>query len=330
MRTIWVAVRGINYTDRATREVGKNIDELIKAQQRLRQHAVIMLSAGAMWLTMAGLISTGINQIIASTAEGRRALNSLSRATNEAMKALSEAFLKTMGPTISLLTNFFRYIGQHKEIASLIAVLGSLGVSLLIIKGISMILPAVWDLVIQRMTLMGIVSVGTANTMTGAFIRLQAAMGPIIMGFMLGSALASAFGKNAWAIAGAITGLTVVFALLATQLWSAAAALSILTFGIAAAAGAAAIALASQNVPSYQVGTEYVSRTQMAIVHEGEKIVPSQDRETSFSNGQSSSAPYPVRSFIFNFTGPINTKADKEELKPLILKVVRDATDNKV
>ncbi len=329
MRTIWVAIRGINYTDRATREVGKNIDTLIKEQQKLRQHAVQMLMAGTMWTAFAGLAVIGIGKIIGASAEGRRALRMLERATNEMLKSMSQAFLKVLGPTINMLTQFLRLIAQNQPLMQLIAVLATLAIALVTVKGVSLIMSGAWDLVMQKATLMGVVTVGTANTMTMSFIKLQAAMGPILMGFMIGAQLAAMFSNNVGAMVALIGVLTVATLALAAALWKAGLGLSILTFGGAAIAGVAAMAFASQATPSYQVGTEYVRRTRPAMVHEGEKITSVRDR--SLGRGEETQRNFPVRKTEINFNGlTVQTKATKEELKPLILKTVRDAMDNRV
>jgi len=329
MRIIWVAVRGVNYTDRATREVGRNIDVLIKAQQRLRQHATQMLMAGAMWLAFAGLAVMGIGKIVGASAEGRRALRVLERATNELLTSMSQAFVRVLGPTIRLLTQFFSLVAKNQALVQLIAILATVGISLLMVAGVSMMLPAVWDMVMQKATIMGLVTVGSANTMTMAFNRLSAAMGPIMLGFMIGAQLAALFGENADKMAVVVGVLTVAVTALAIKLHSAALGLSILTFGAAAVAGIAAMAYAQKDMPSYQVGTEYVRRTRPAIVHEGEKITSARDRDLGRGEGETQ-RPYPIRTFTFNFTGDLHTRSDRENLKPLILKTVRDAMDNRV
>lgn len=332
MRTIYLAIRGLNYTDRAAREVGKNVDFLVQEQQKLRRHAVQLVSAGIMWLAFAGLAVMGIGKIINASAEGRRAMRSLGRATNELLKELSKAFLKVLGPVIKILTSFFRLLSQNETLLQIAAALATVGIALIAVMGITKLMTAGWDFMIGSMILTGAVGFTTANTLTVAFMKLQAAMGPIIMGLLLGAQLAALFGKNAWVLVGILGVLTVAMLAYAWSTHFAAKGMALLTFGASALAGAAAIVAtgAFSAPPKYQTGVEYVRRTGTAVVHEGERITPARGREGA-DEGVSPKAPYVRRSFVINMNNAtINTKADKEELKPFIMKAVRDGLDAKV
>lgn len=336
MRTIWVAIRGINYTDRATREVGKNVDELIKAQQRLRQQSIAMLAAGVMFTTMAALMVVALKQVVVATGEGQRMMHQFDKATNQLMKGLSSAFVDILGPSIKTLSALITILAQNPVVMKFAAALMTLGIALIMVKGVSMLAGGSFNLIMQQMTTMGVVSVGTAGTMTMAFLRLQAAMGPVIMGFTLGSMMASMMGKNAWILIPIIGALTVIFTMLAATMWNAAGALAVLTFGAAAVAGAVAIAYAASQTPHYQLGTRYARQTQMALVHEGEMLTPMREqmqgsRGSPIRSPVGSTAPFTKEKTEVHFhIGTLQTKADREQLAPMILKILKDHTDNKV
>jgi len=112
MRSIWVSIRAVNYTDRATRQVGRNIDYLIRKQNEMRRAAVTMMAAGLMWTAMGGLAFMAIGKIIEKSAEGRRAIHIFGRATDRMLKALGTAFIKAAGPAIKMLTGLFNAIAQ--------------------------------------------------------------------------------------------------------------------------------------------------------------------------------------------------------------------------
>jgi len=326
-----MAIRGANYTDRATREVGRNIDELVKKQNELRQNSVMLIAGGLMWTAMAGMAVMAITKIMEASLEGRRIMFSFGQATEKLMASMGTAFATILGPTIKMLTILLDAVAKAPPwVHNLIASFTLLGITLLGIKGISMIMTGGFDLIMMKMTSMGVVSVGTASTMSLAFMRLQAAMGPIILGFTLGAQLAAMMGENAWMLIPVLAALTIAFTALAVTLWSAATALSILTIGGAAIAGVGAIIAAQQSIPSYQYGTEYVRKTGPAIVHEGDRITPASDRWMT-PRKETPVAPYTKSQTNVTLSfGTVQTKADREELKPLILKTIREAMDDKV
>jgi hypothetical protein len=277
-----MAIRGAQYTNRATQEVGSNIDFLVRKQQELRNSAIMMLAGGVMWTALAAMATLAIGKIMSSTVEGKTAIHGLQTATESLTASLGTAFVKILGPSLTTLAGFINAIASAPPfVHNLIAAMVIFGITLLGIKGISMLMSGTWDLMMQKLTLMGIVSVGTSNTMTGAFIRLQAAMGPIIMGFTLGASMAAMMGENAWVLIPIIAGLTTVFTILAIAINSAAFGLSILTVGVAAVIGAAAYVTASQSMPkSFATGTRLAERTGIAVIHAGEEVVSVNERRS--------------------------------------------------
>jgi len=327
LRYIWIAIRGINYTDRATRQVGRNIDILIRKQQELRRASVALIAGGLMWTAMAAMATLAIYKIMEASAEGRRLMRTFGRATERLLRGLGTAFVRVLGPSIMMLTNLFNALARHPEILNLITVLTVLGLTMLTIRGMSMVMTGSFDMVMMSMVNMGIITVGTSNTMAAAFVRLQAAMGPIIMGFMLGVQLATMLGERAWVLVPVIGALTIAFALLAVKMWSVAAAWSVITFGAAALAGVAAMVALQAQMPTYQMGTRLVQHTTPAIVHAGETI--------SGTTGQIQQQVQPVTrrsqwNVTVNMSGPIYTRADKDNLHEEVRRALKEELDNKV
>ena len=69
MRTIWVAIRGVNYSDRATRQVGKNIDELTKKQQILQRQMTMTFAAGVLYTIMAAMVGAAMHLVTIKLAD---------------------------------------------------------------------------------------------------------------------------------------------------------------------------------------------------------------------------------------------------------------------
>lgn len=339
-KSIYLAIRGINYTDRATREVGKNVDAMIKKQQELRQQGIQLLSAGMMFTALGGMAFAGIMKMVNASVEGHRAMRIFGREAEQAAKTLGSEFFKVLAPLISMLTNLMRVISQNKDLAKFVAILGTIAVALLIAKGASLMLGAGLKFLQSSLVTTNAVATTTSatglNALTIGLTKLQAALGPIILGFTIGAALVSMFGDNAWAAVAIIGVLTVAISALAIALHASALGLSILTFGAAAVAGGAAMAIAASSTPSFQHGTKYVRKTGPAILHEGEQVISTRDQANypigdksrvgnAYNNG------FPTRTTNVNFNGiTIQTKADKDELTPLILRVLKDSMDNRV
>lgn len=337
MRTIWVAIRAANYTDRATSQVGRNVDAMIKKQQALRKQMIATFASGILYTVMAGMIVIALGKIMQSTMEGRVLINNFNKSVTSLSKGLGEQLVKVLGPTIKMLTNFLVIISRNAPLMRLVAILMFATTVFLAVKGVTMLLSFAlmlltqwWATVTASMgtfTVYGGYATAQVLTLSGAFTVLKASLGPALLIFTMMYQVASAFGDYAWVLIPVIVALTAIFAYLAVTLWSAATALSILTFGAAAAIGVGAAIMAHQQMPSYQQGTRYVSKTGPAIVHEGEQVIPSgysytpPKKEVTYTKGTTD-----IRIAI----GTVKTEADEEELKPLILKTIKDALEDKV
>lgn len=122
MRTIWIGIRGMNYTDRATREVGSNIDELIRKQQQLKMSAIALIAGGIMWTVMATMATVAIGRLMDATVQGHRIMFAFGKATENVMKSLGENFVKILGPTIQMLTVFLNTVSRIQPLMYFLAV----------------------------------------------------------------------------------------------------------------------------------------------------------------------------------------------------------------
>lgn len=338
MRSIYLSIRAFNYTDRATRQVGRNIDKLIQKQQELRQSAVMMFSAGIMWTALGAMAGMAIMKIIEKSGEGRRAISVFSRAADKMLKELSKAFITVLGPTIKMLTGLFNAISKlNPRILQLVTGAIILGIVFLTSKGIIMTLTGAYQyltastaataLGYKQMTFSAGTATAATLTLRQAVTGLWMSMGKFIMIFTLFVMLGQILGSEGSKWAAVIMGIATAVGVLAAVLWTSASAMSILTWGAAALAGAAGLAMvASMETPSYQYGTRMVQRTSLAMVHAGDVITrPDRGDKTP----QQAQYPRTINRIELSF-GDIQTKADKEELRPLILKALKEALDNTV
>lgn len=337
MRSIWISIRAMNYTDRATRQVGRNIDMLMRKQNELRRNAVMMMSAGIMWTVMGALATMGIMKIIEASAEGRRAIRLFSRSTDRLMKAFGTAFVRAMGPAIKMLTGLFNAIaGLDPRILQLVASLVLAGITLLTLKGITMAVKGAVDyltvshsvnaMATGQTTLANYGCAASTVTLGNAFAFLRVNLGKALIIFTIFMSLGQILGKEGSKWAAVIGVVAMAIWGLAVALKQAAFSMSVLTFGAAAIAGIGAMAM----MPSYQYGTRMVQRTGPAMVHAGDVITrPDRGDVTPSREGGERGFPKHYYNITLSF-GDVKTKADKEELEPFILKILKNALNNKV
>jgi len=331
MRTIWVAVRAINYTDQATKQVGANISKLQAQQNALRTEAVKMVMAGVMWVTFAALVTMAITKIMEKSNEGRRVLAQFERSMNNMLKTLGDSFTRVLGPAIKMMSGFFDIIAKNPALANLIAVLSVLLITFIALKGVLMIATGamtLFGITTQLETIIvGLATAGHYGLATSLYV-VQQGLGVAMIGFTLMFALCQHLPPVLAIVTGAILALAAGILILKAAISGGASVASDLAAMALAGAGAGAIAAGVWNMtqPTYQTGVYSVRKTGPAIVHEGEEI--RSKRNVMYGQGTANQRPE-TRYFNITFSGDIHTKADKEGLKPLILKTVREAMDNK-
>ena len=153
------------------------------------------------------------------------------------------------------------------------------------------------------------------------------------IGFSIVSTVATLFGK----LPAIIAAVTIAVVALGYALWSAATAFSVLTLGAAAIAGGAAIAGAmaasspDEHFGVYQMGTSFVRKGGIAVVHEGEEIKSAREsRPTSRMGDGGHQFRRTSTTFNLNVYGNLETKSDNETLMPAVRRVLKEELDKKV
>lgn len=328
MRTIWVAVRGINYTDQATRQVGRNIDALVKKQQELQQQAMRLVMAGIMWTVFAGLATIAITKIMEKSREGRKALFEFNQSMNDMLSTLGTAFAKILTPALKALGSFFDLIAKTPILADLLATVIVLGVAFMALKGVLMIASGAmtyFGIATQLETMIVNLAEKGHYGLAASLSVVHQSLGYVLIGFTLMFMICQRLPAPIAIVIGAVLALAAAIIILRSAMGDFTWMVGIAIGGAAAGAMAAGVWNLTQPQQTYQTGIYSVRRTGPAIVHEGEEI----RSKRNVAYGQETTKRPETRLFNITFSGDIHTKADKEELKPLILKTIRDAVDNK-
>jgi hypothetical protein len=338
VRMLWISIRAMQYTDRATQQVVGNMSKLMAAEDKMhRQHAILSIAGGVMWVALASMATSAVMGIMRTTREGAGVMNQFDRSVGQLTKSFGTAFVKVLGPVIKALTGLFTWISKlPMPVLTAMAAIVTCGLAFLTFFGVSMILRG-------GLTYLGIklfhTSVGfkqlqfsagpataALNNMSIAGHNLGLSLNKAFLIFTVFMSLGSMLGKEGSKWAAVIGGITLAVLLLAKALWGAAIPTAIVTGGLAMAGGLAAAALMQQT---FQVGTRRVQRTGPAIVHAGEMVGTERGLKAQIGGKGAGSPDKQQINATINFSGNIQTKADKEELRPLILKVIKEALDNK-
>jgi len=332
MRTIWIALRAINYTDYAFNAAIRNLSELQKKeieqyvmQKRL---ASATIRTGMMYAVMGGMILGSLFYIMKFSREGSQFMSSFQQKTERALGRVGEAFFKIMKPTLELIASILDAIAENRALARFVAILGITIGTVLLFSGSLMILRGALGQLKSMFAINAILAKSYSNSMVQAKLTTDALVAStmrMMILFLIFYQITSFLIENFGVMPALIIMVAATVAILAVMLWKAATAMSVLTFGIAAIAGiGAAIAAYTQmgELAGYQLGTRFVPYTGLALVHEGEIIYnPSTGRPT----GIGESRPVTSKTEITISIGEVHTKSDIDDLDERIRVALREA-----
>lgn len=336
MRTIWITLRAVNYTQRVFQEVIKSMQNLRVVEEHFGKVQLENLRIGNA-LIMTGMMMTTIGQTLAqnmmnlamSTEKGAHEMALLQKEIDATKLAFADAMydvLKATGVLDSLhwILNAIRSNKALQWIVGILLLLGStalivvggiilLGGALISLNAISTLLPAVLEYLNLTLTHIGI----TANITTMSFIRMSIAIASAFAAFMLIVSITERFGK----VTGVVVGLAIAIIGLALAI---AALKGIITAGASLATdigvmlAVAGIAGTAYALTSSQYGTRSAKYTGPHMVHEGEVIYnPATHRPTQVGNDLEAEAGGRGGATFFEMPVTIenvNTKADIEDL----------------
>lgn len=367
IRSILLVVRGSYQAGMALRMARTDIENLTKVQKQTIRASEEMvrvshqiLFAGAAFTVFGALVTRGLMKVMEASQEGRKALFNFSRSTTQSLRRISRALAPMMESFLKATAGIMEFISKSPLLSQVAAGVLMVAGPLLLLSGIIVtiggagrMLIGVWlrkkaiadvlSVSVQKLTASitpyGL-SAGAAVAPTQALsLSMGALVGILMRGmfyFTMVYTVANMINKAFGPLAGTIVGLTAVLAPFVALLWGGAAAMSVMTMGAAALAGAAMIGTVVQSIPSYQAGTAFVRQGGLAMLHGGEEIKSA--RESRFISKiekttiqAAPSGPQTVGYYNIPITiDQLNTRADVEDLGMKIKRALKDALDNKV
>lgn len=338
-RTIWITLRAANYTTRAFGDTIKGLKKLEQQQLQFKMNAQRnIMAVGIMYLAFAGIAVQTISRIVSASKYGQRMLENFGIRISKSMARLGDTLARLLEPILNVIASLLEIATANPILRMLLSLVIMLGTAFLVWKGVTMMLSGAIGMLSIQMSAKALATkaattslmawIPTAKVATASAISLGTAINWVFAGFAVGlglvMAIYSAFGK----LPAIIAAVTIAVIALAVALWSAAGGLSVLTFGAAAIAGGAAIAgaiVASQ--PEFAMGTSFVRKGGLAVVHEGEEIRSA--RESRVQPRMETRQFQRTTTHINVTMGDVYTKTDKENLVPMMKRALKEALDEK-
>ncbi len=338
IRSLWIGIRAMNYTNQAFREVTSNTQKLKDEEKALEIQSMRMTNAGMMFIALGSMFALGMMNMVRASVEGSMYMAKFDQSVQAAVARIGYSLLTILKPALEAVMGILDFIAKNPYLSSFVAILAILGSGLIVVFGSILLVTGVmgqWAMVVGMLnSLIGPLISGVA-LLSSATNNLGIALLGVSAGFAIFFFLKDAIGP----VPAAVTAIGVAIGFLAAQLWLAAIPMGMLTGGLAIlgaglAAGGLIYGLGTSSssggsLPAYSNGSRFVGKTGLALVHEGEEI---RNNRRGMPSGvaNSSNASTVNQQAIIDLRGStIQTKADKEELRPFILKTVREAVTSK-
>ena len=293
LRTIWIALRAINYTDRAFAAAIVNVKDLTEKEAILaktaHRAAIQGLMAGMMWMTFGAMLGQAGFEMARTT-----------------------TMLK---PFVNAVDSLFAVMAKSEALRTFVSILLLAVSALMIFGGAAMMvqainklkwLPSIWKLVVAHQA-------------------LAMSLGVITAAFLIFLAVGKVIGRPAGIIVAAIVAITAaIIALKAVSTFGVSLGHDIRNVAMATAVGAGLAAGVMAIGGGFQMGTRSIGKTGFALVHKHEVVYnPTTNRPTQIGNdlnrgvGETNYYEMPVT------IETVNTKADIDDLDEKLSEVWR-------
>jgi len=285
MRTVWISLRALNYTDRAFRAAIINLDKLAKAE---RDHVKMLLAqkevarmqvqVNLLYAATLSMMAGQLFNLMAQTEAGATYMSEFNQVIKELKVAFADTFFEILRPVLDVMKAFAVLLRDNEPLRKVIGFVAILAGALVMLYFTVKILTGIYqgylltqkihsyltDLAVKKNIQLMVSNKG----LTISWVTLGAAIKIALGSFALFMGLGMLLGKQGSMWAAVIIGIAMAVYVLAAALKGAAISLSILTWGAAAIAGLAAVAM----MPEFAGGTRAAPFTGPMWVHKGEII----------------------------------------------------------
>ena len=342
MRTVWISLRAINYTDQAFKAAIKNLKKLsdeekkrAEEQYRNLQVSKSLIMVGMLQAAMGAMMMKSVYDLMSATARGSEYMEKFGTKITEAKTAIADALFTAFKPFLDVMIIILNVISNNAPLNRLIAVLMMLIPIIMMLKGLTMAYTSALEMQSAMTALADIFGEKDAlvHMKQAMAVRLHAlsvkglviSMAAAIAGFMITYEVLTKLNNP-------IASLIVLLGALAVAYWALFVAKSAASLGVGLVAGGiaagAAMALASQysGGGGYQLGTRSAPYTGPMMVHKGEVIYnPALGMPTQVGTGMTGGKPTHVDYDIPITIEEVHLKADMDDLDEQVRKSLRKA-----
>lgn len=333
MRTIWISLRAMNYTDQAFRASIQNIEKLEKGEkallnQRLQalQVARLNVQTGVLYAATTAMVAQQVFNLLNSTQEGSQYMSEFNQTVQELKVAFADTLFEALKPFLDVFKSIMEFLKNTGPLRSVIVYVGLFAGGLFALYSVYLILRgamaqhnanlALTAYLTQMAEKYNISMTATNTGLAFSFKSLALSVGLVTAGLAIFMMIGQVIGKDAGIIVAAITAITVALLALAVAMnIVSVGSLTPLQLGaFAAGAGLAAGVMAMQG--SYAVGTRSLPYTGMFLGHKGEVVYnPSTNRPAGVQSDLRGEGSSTTIQDIDIHVGTINTKTDVDDME---------------
>lgn len=345
LRTIWISIRALNYTERVFNDVIKGMESTINSENKMvtsmragADEAMHFVAAGTLMVTLASMIGMQIYNLAAASQQGAAQMAELQQKFTLAQQSLANAAFHVLEASgaLNILNTILDLINNNPALAQLIIAFALLMAGILAVAGIIFILNGAFMMLTNTLPLI-IVSLyqmvtgvtlteSGVSALTASVMGLEMALGLVAAAFMIFMMIGQAIGSQAGAIVAAVTAITMAFiALGIAEDWISFGALTPLQAGAIAAGAAMAAGVMAIQSGAFQSGTRALPSTGLFMGHKGEVVYnPATNRPSQvgadLTGGQGETNTFNMPIVIEN----VHTKADIDDVNEKLRIALRE------
>lgn len=336
MRTIWISLRAMNYTDQAFRASIRNVENLEKSEKQhlqtlLKQKDVARLTiqTGVLYAATIAMVGMQLASLLNMTQVGAEYMSEFNQTVDELKVAFADTLFEALKPLLDVLKVFMGFIRDSGPLRNVIVYVGLLAGGLFTLYAVYLILRGAiaqynanlaLNNFFTEMSVKHGVSMVASNTAVGfSFKSVAVAIGLVTAGLTIFTLLGSVIGNQAGAIVAAVASITAALLALAV-------AMNIVSVGtltplqlgaFAAGAGIAAGVMGIQANQGFANGTRGLPNTGLFLGHKGEIVYnPATNRPAGMeSEVMGRREPSTTVQDIDINIAQLNTKADYDDTK---------------
>lgn len=342
-RTLFLLVRGV-YMGRPLKQMHEDITKSQKAQikwiniaEKLKQKAYRtaygVMFEGVAFMSFGTMAVAALTKVMEKSREGAKTMWLFGRSIDRSLSRAGTALNKVLGPMLMNFANLLETITANEAACQGLMILATIASTMLIAYGAAKLLAAAFGFLFLKTGILtavlkafNITIAVSATTIQMAAAKLAILLAYASLVYMIVSYLKEQFGLLPAVIAAVCFALTPLVILL----WKGAAAMSVLTWGMAAVAGLAGIMAVAGAVGGFQQGTTFVRKTGLAYVHAGE-VIKSARESPDFGYLKTTGGPQRVTyNTVTVKIDTVHTKADFDDLDEKLRRAFKDYLEQKV